>query len=176
MCQSVQGNMALHVLLQVTLLSAVTAEFQWFLSRKYNDCKDVPEKTFIGTPIARKDTKHFVCWRETEKGSEWTGETFKLGDCGDKCCDLVSPVGYHMIHTLFIFMKNQYFSAQHKSDSYHFEFSVFSLFNNNSITTTRSELKHDFFNSGMSYQITQHNSIALPKGRRCTNQCMIFKL
>ena len=84
--------MAVHVFLQVTLLSAVGAEFQWFLSRKYNDCKDVPEKTFTGTPIARKDTKHFVCWRETEKGSDWTGETFKLGDCGDKCCDLVSPV------------------------------------------------------------------------------------
>ena len=146
MCQSVQGNMALHVLLQVTLLSAVTAEFQWFLSRKYNDCKDVPEKTFIGTPIARKDTKHFVCWRETEKGSEWTGETFKLGDCGDKCCDLVSPVGYHTNK-----LKNQYFLAKPKSDSYYFEFSVFSI----TIALLQQDLSLSMI---LSYQITKHNN------------------
>ena len=80
------------LLLQVTGLTLAAAEFEWFLSRKYNDCEDVPAKTFNGTPIARKDTKHFVCWRDSAKKPEWTGETFKLGDCGDKCCDLVSPV------------------------------------------------------------------------------------
>ena len=79
------------LLLQVTYISVATAEFQWFLSRKYNDCEEVPEDTFTGTPIARKEAKHFVCWRDMDKNPEWTGETFKLGDCGENCCDLVSP-------------------------------------------------------------------------------------
>ena len=79
------------VLIIMTYICMANAEFKWFLSKQYNDCEEVPENTFTGTPIAIKDAKHFVCWRDVEKNIEWKGETFKLGDCGDKCCDLVSP-------------------------------------------------------------------------------------
>ena len=69
------------------------AEFQWFVSRKSNDCKDVPEKTFTGTPIGRKDDKHFLCWRDEDRSIEWKGELFTIGECGENCCNLISPVG-----------------------------------------------------------------------------------
>ena len=84
------------LLLQVTFISIAAAEFEWFLSKKYNDCEEVPAITFIGTPIARKDAKHFVCWRDVDKNPEWTGETFKLGDCGDDCCELLSPASTYI--------------------------------------------------------------------------------
>ena len=58
------------LLLQVTFISIAAAELDWFISEKYNDCEEVPAITFIGTPIARKDAKHFVCLRDVDKNPE----------------------------------------------------------------------------------------------------------
>ena len=98
-------------------VSFAMSEFQWFLPKDGADCEKVPREVFTGAPIALKGAEHFVCHRDTDntpvtaferalglragvldgfrgaEGGHWHGENFKEGDCGDRCCDLIPPVG-----------------------------------------------------------------------------------
>ena len=109
--------------MQLGFVSLTVAEFRWFLPKEDNDCNKVPQHTFTGTPLALKDSNHFVCWKDLAKtplgpfevlsgrraaimdgvrniaGGHFQGEDFKLGDCGEECCDLIHPVD---IERLFI--------------------------------------------------------------------------